>query len=107
MKKLCSLLLALVMCASLIACGGPDKQPAIDAQAKAAAAFNELSAIVNADPETYADYIDGMVSLANSLNECSEKLKSDNLTQEQLDKIVTDCGEIEEWAKAAIAQLEQ
>ena len=31
MKKFVALILAIVLCLSLVACGGPDKQPAIDA----------------------------------------------------------------------------
>ena len=40
MKKIVALLLALVMCLSLVACGGPDKQPAVDAYNKLAQNYN-------------------------------------------------------------------
>lgn len=106
MKKLVSLLLALVMCASLAACGGPDKQPAVDAYNKAADAVNAVADILYADPETYAPYIEDMLKLIDTMNECGEKLKGDDLSQEQLDKIAKDCGEIEEWAIAAKAAVE-
>lgn len=106
-KKLCSLLLALVICASLAACGGPDKQPAIDAHNKAGAAVNELSAILNQDPEYYADYIAEMTELVDMLNLCGEGLKGDELDQDALDEWVGVCNEIKQWAIDTKAELEK
>lgn len=107
MKKLVSLLLALMMCVSLAACGGPDKQPAIDAYNKAAAAFNEVADILNADPETYADYISEMNRLSGELNQVGEALQNDNdIKQETLDQWLKVCTEVEQWATAAKAELE-
>ena len=94
MKKLISLLLALMMCISLAACGGPDKQPAIDA-------YN------NADPETYADYISEMNRLSGNLNQVGEALQNDDdIKQETLDQWIKVCTEVEQWATAAKAELE-
>ena len=108
MKKLNSLLLVLAMCLFLVACGGPDKQPAIDAHNRAAEAVNAVSEILNQDPETYGEYFDSMQSLIDSLDKCADLLEGDDdLSQEVLDKIVKDCDDIEEWAKAAKAELEQ
>ncbi len=108
MKKMISLLLAMAMCFSLAACGGPDKQPAIDAHNKAGTAINELSEIINADPETYADYISEMNTLVDTLNQCGEVLEGDEkLEQDALDEWAKTCGEIEQWAKEAKAELEQ
>lgn len=108
MKKIISLLLVMVMCFSLAACGGPDKQPAIDAHNKAGEAVNELTEIINADPEAYADYLTEMNALVETLNECGEVLESDKeIDQEALDGWVEKCGEIEQWAKDAKAELEQ
>ena len=57
MKKLFPLLLVLVMCVSLVACGGPDKQPAIDEFNEASTAFDALVAIINKDIESYPDEV--------------------------------------------------
>ena len=53
MKKLIALALALVLCLTLVACGGeeksgPDKKPAVEEFNKTSAAFNEVSAVINA-----------------------------------------------------------
>lgn len=108
MKKLCSLMLAFAMCVSLAACGGGvDKQPAIDAHNAAGAAVNDLSDLINADPEPYADYISDMNDLVAQLNECGAFLESDEkTTQEALDQWVKTCNDIEKWAKDAKAEIE-
>ena len=50
-----SLFLALIMCLSLAACGGPDKQPAIDAFNDCSDTFNEFAEIVNANLDAYTE----------------------------------------------------
>ena len=107
MKKLLYLLLALMMCLSLTACGGPDKKAATDAFNKASNAFNEVSAIMNENPEAYGDFFDDMISYAEMLNQIGEQLKGDNLDQGTLDELAEWCGEVEQWAidaKAAIGE---
>lgn len=107
MKKVVSFLLATAMCLSLAACGGPDKQPAIDAHNRAGDAVNELTEIINADPESYADYISEMNTLVDTLNQCGELLGSnEELDQDTLDEWVKTCGDIEKWAKEAKEELE-
>lgn len=108
MKKLFSLLLALAMCVSLAACGGGvDKQPAIDAHNVAGAAVNDLTTLINANPEPYAEYISDMNDLVAQLNECGAFLESDEkTTQEALDQWVKTCNDIEKWAKDAKAEIE-
>lgn len=107
MKKMISFLLAMTVCFSLTACGSPDKQPAIDAHNRAGDAINDLSAIINADPETYADYIDEMNTLVDMLNQCGEVLENDDtLEQDAFDEWVEVCGEIEQWAIDTKAELE-
>ena len=106
MKKLVSLLLALAMCVSLTACGGPDKQPAIEAHNKAGAAVNEVVEIINQDPEAYAYYVEDMTELVDMLNQIGEGLESSSeLNQEDLDEWVEMCKEIEQWAAEVKAEL--
>lgn len=108
MKKLVSLLLALLLCLTLAACGGPDKQPAIDAHNAAGAAVNALTDIINADPDSYAEYLDDLQSLVDQLNQCGAFLESDeDVEQDALDEWVDVCKEIEQWAKDAKAEIEQ
>lgn len=105
MKKLASFLLAMVLCLSLAACGGPDKQPAIDAQSRAAKLINELGSVMNEAPEIFADYIAELEPMGNTLNECSQELKK-SLTQEELDEWVAVCDEIYQRASEIKDSLE-
>lgn len=108
MKKLVPLFLAVVLCLTLAACGGVDKQPAVDAHNAAGAAINELSAVLNADPATYAQQIEQMNAIVSQLNEIGEQLgdSSVELTQEQVDAYVENCNQLAEWANQAKAALE-
>lgn len=107
MKKWIAFLLTAVLCVALVACGGPDKQPAIDAHNKAGEAVNALADIINADPETYADWIPEMNELVEQLNQCGEYLsKTENAEQDALDEWVGICKDIEQWAIDAKAELE-
>lgn len=107
MNKLVSLMLALAMCVSMAACGGPNKQPAVDAFNKAKDVFNEVSAIMNQDPEAYGDFFDDMIGYAEVLNEISAQLNSNDLDQETLDNLTEWCGEVEQWAVDVKAWLEE
>lgn len=107
MKKLVSLLLALVMCASLAACGGVDKQPAIDAQDRAAKAINEVSVLLNEHADSIEDFSGTFNQMCATLDEFGEMLVNDDMNQEQVDIIVKGCKEIEDWAVAAKAELEE
>ena len=66
MKKITSLLLTLIMCMSLVACGGPDRQPAMDAFNKTSNAFNEVATAINENPDAYdQEVIETMIEMAN------------------------------------------
>ena len=108
MKKLITLVLALVMCLSLVACGGgPDKQPAIDAFNQAKDSFNAVAAEINKEPDAYAqEVIDTMIEMANLLEEHGTLLSSDEeLSQEQLDEMIAWYADVEEWVADVKADL--
>lgn len=113
MKKLIALALALVLCLTLVACGGeekksgPDKKPAVEEFNKTSAAFNEVSAVINADIESYdEEVITTMTDMANLLNEYSALLNSnEEIDQETLDEMVAWFGEVQEWVGAVKAEL--
>ena len=91
MKKLATLLLALVMCLSLVACGGgPDKQPAIDAYNELTENYNAFVDYANADLDSYTqEDIDLMNGCAAVIDEYGAKLESDTeFTQEEVDEMV-------------------
>jgi len=98
MKKLIALLLALVMCLSLAACGGPDKQPAIDAFNAANTVFNEVANVMNENPDDFdQEMFDGMNSIATALAEYRELLESDEeITEEMLDEMIAWFASVEE-----------
>lgn len=106
MRKLASLLLATVMCLSMAACGGPDKQPAIDAHNKAVDAINEVGELINANPEEYSEYVDDMNTLVEMMGQCGELLEGDELDQEALDEWVDTCNEVEQQMKEVKAEIE-
>lgn len=90
MKKLIALLLALVMCLTVVACGGPDRQPAIDSYNRVCENYNKFADIANEDIEAWADEdIEFFNACATYLEEQGELLGSDaELTQEELDEMV-------------------
>ena len=107
MKKLISLVLALMMCLSLAACGGPDKQPAIDAFNRAKDSFNEVAMEINKEPDAYAqEVIDTMIEMANLLEEHGKVLSgSEELSQEQLDDMIAWYADVEAWVADVKAEL--
>ena len=118
MKKLVSLLLAAVLCLSLTACGGSKKQSAIDAYNNAANAANAVIEIMNTDINAYADYIDTMNKIISDLTEIAGALEndpgddsendpeSDDLDEEALDQLITQCQAIEQQAIELKAEIE-
>ena len=83
-------LLCLTMVAGLAACGGVDKKPLKESYNKAAAAFNELAELVNANSE-YIDssMIDTFKEMSDLLLQYKEKAENyEELTQEQMDKMI-------------------
>ena len=107
MKKVTSLLLALIMCLSLVACGGPDKQPAIDAFNKASDAYDEVATITNENPDAYdQEEIDTLNEMADVLIQHKELLESgDEIEQEKLDEMIAWYGDVEAWVADVKAEL--
>ena len=87
MKKFTALLLTLVLCLSMVACGssGPDKQPAIDSYNTLAENYNAFVDIANKDLSAWGEEdIEFMNNCADVINEYGTKLDSDEeLTQEE------------------------
>ena len=90
MKKLVSAFLALIMCLSLAACGGPDKQPAVDAYNQVSETYNEFVDIANASIEELTDEeIEFFNGCADVLNEYADTLeKRNDFTQEEIDEMI-------------------
>ena len=90
MKKLITLLAAMVMCVNLVACSGVDVQPAIDSYNELADNYNEFVDVVNADIESVpAEDIEFFNSLADVINEYGAKLEDGTeFTQEEVDEMV-------------------
>lgn len=107
MKKMIAFVLALVLSLSLVACGGPDKQPAIDAFNKASTSFDAVAAVINEDPSAYAEeVINTMVEMANLLKEHKAVLESsDPIAQETLDEMIAWYGDVEAWVADVKAEL--
>ncbi|MBQ4258782.1 MAG: hypothetical protein IJB84_00755 [Lachnospiraceae bacterium] len=109
MKKLVSLVLATVMCLSMVACGGVDKQPAIDAFNSANTAFTELATAMNENIDLYSDeFVEVMMGMSDSLAQCKELLESDTeLTEETVADLVTQLNDIEAWVADATGLAEE
>ena len=105
MKRVIALLLALVLSLSLVACGGPDSQPAIDAYNKLAENYNTFVEQENENLDSWAaEDIEYMNEVAAVINEYGTKLSGDTeFTQEQIDEMVEMFNEfngvIEEYLK--------
>ena len=107
MKKLVALLLVLLLSLSLTACGGADRQPAIDAFNAASAAFDRLTAAINADAEAYADEVhETLTEVADVLQQHKAILEGeDDITQELLDEMIVWYGDVEAWVEGAMIEL--
>lgn len=90
MKKIITLLTAMVMCVNLIACGGVDKQPAIDAYNELCDNYNVFVELVNEEIDSVPqEDIDELNELTATMDEYAELLDSDTeLTQEEVDEMV-------------------
>lgn len=90
MKKIITLLAAMVMCVNLIACGGVDKQPAIDAYNELCDNYNVFVELVNEEIDSVPqEDIDELNELTATMDEYAELLDSDTeLTQEEVDEMV-------------------
>lgn len=108
MKKLIALALALVMCLALVACGGTDKQPAIDKFNETSIAFNAVAAEINANIELFdEEVITTMTDMANLLNEYNALLSGDQeIAQEDLDAMIEWFGEVDAWVAQVDAELD-
>lgn len=89
MKKMIALLLALVLCLVLVACGGPDAQPAIDAYNQLASNYNTFVDVANEDLDAWAvEDVEFMNEVAGVITQYGETLDSGaEFTQEQLDEM--------------------
>ena len=107
MKKIIAFALVLCLALCLVACGGPDKQPAIDAFNKASAALDKISITINADPESYdEEVIDTMIEFAELMMQYKTLLEGeDEIPQENLDQMVEWFGTVETWAGDLQAEL--
>ena len=99
MKKIVAFVLALVLSLSLVACGGADKQPAIDAFNKTSTAFNEVAAIINADIESWdAESVEAMTEMANVLQQHGSLLSStQEISEESLSEMIAWYAEVDQW----------
>ena len=90
MKKLIALMLVLAMCLSLLAWGGPDVQPAIDAYNEVSENFNKFADIANENLDDFTDEdIELLNGCADVLNEYADKLENETeFTQEEIDEMV-------------------
>ncbi len=101
------LTIALVLSLSLVACGGADKQPAIDAFNKASKAFDEVTTGINADPDAYAEELIGtMVEMATVMQEHKALLEStDDIAEENLNEMIAWYGDVEAWVADVKTEL--
>lgn len=91
MKKLITFVLVLVMCLSLVACGGGvDTQPAIDSYNELTENYNKFVELGNAHLDEIAEEdVEFFNEIAAAIDEYGTKLESDTeFTQEEVDEMV-------------------
>ena len=107
MKKLIAILMTMIMCVSLVACGGVDPQPAYDAFNSASDAYDNLVDKVNESIDAYPqELIDLMSQMGEALATHKATLESgEELTEEYVTELVQACTDVEQWVKDTEAQL--
>ena len=107
MKKIVGILMVMLLSVTLVACGGVDKQPAIDAFNNATSVYDALVNEINADISAYPqELIDVMMEMSEVMLENKAVLEGDQeLTQEQIDAMIAAFGNVEKWAKETSSEL--
>jgi len=98
MKKILALVLVLAMALSFAGCGGPDRQPAIDAFNAANTAFTEVANAINSGAvEVAEEDVEYLIELAEVIAEHKALLEDDSveLTEEKLAEMTSWYGEVE------------
>ncbi|MBE5867795.1 MAG: hypothetical protein E7293_02400 [Lachnospiraceae bacterium] len=108
MKKLFAIVLAMVMCLSLVACGGPDKQTAIDAFNSANTVYTKIAVVVNSDADFISDEdLATLLEIADGVVSYKALLESDTkLTEDQINEIVAWGADVEETVGAMLETYE-
>ena len=123
MKKLFAVLMALVMCLSLVACGGGDtaaeepavEEPTVDVDGlidtfnETADAFDLAANAINEDIDAYPqDLIDVMNELADGLLEIKEILEGDTsaINEEAVGQLTQVLNDTKAWADDVYANLD-
>lgn len=91
MKKILALVLVLAMALSFAGCGGPDRQPAIDAFNAANTAFTEVANAINSGAvEAAEEDVEYLIELAEVIAEHKALLEDDSveLTEEKLEEMI-------------------
>ena len=96
-----------MLCFVLVSCGGPDREPAIDAFNATNTAFTEIATTINADIEAYdEEVVDVMIEMADLLAQHKALLEGDDeLSQEKLDEMIAWYDEVITWADSVKAEL--
>lgn len=109
MKKIVTILAAMVMCLNLVACGGPDKQPALDAYNEFAENYNQFVEIGNENlSELSAEDVEFWNEVAATVNEYGTKLEDGTeFTQEEIDDMVAMFNELNDIIVEALEGMGQ
>ena len=104
-----ALLMMVVMSVMLVACGGPDVQPAIDAFNEASTVYDRIANTINADSSSYPkELFDAMNEKADKLSEYKKTLENeDTFTEEQIADMIKIFEEIEAWAVETEGKLDE
>lgn len=98
MKKIFALVLVIAMALSFAGCGGPDRQPAIDAFNAANTVFTEVANAINSGAvEAAEEDVEYLIELAEVIAEHKAILEDDSieLTEEKLAEMASWYGEVE------------
>ena len=82
-------MLILVVCLTLVACGGPDLDGVSAAYTKASTAFNEVATYMNENADTFGEEETSfMIEMAGALEDTKAEVEANgkDLTQEQVDE---------------------
>lgn len=107
MKKVTAFFVMVAMCFALVACGGPDVQPAIDAFNSASDVFDRLGNTLNTNADAYPqELFDTMNAKADEMIAYKEVLESgEELTEEQVAEMIEVFAGVEAWALETEANL--